>query len=281
MGTPVASASWLPSPAATPLGELELAGILHDRTGIRAEAPRTMTSFALVYVAAGKGYYWDSHLGHRSLVAGDLITVFPGVPHAYGPSGGQAWEQIYFVFKGPVFDVWNATGLLSVDAPIRHAEPVDYWRARFQEIVEPQAVASAAESHRILGRFLKLGCDLAALVPGQEAEAPWIQAASTLLGRPERGRWPSAEEVARNLGVGYEAFRKQFARRMGIAPGMFQRKRKIERACAALYQGGVSLKELADQLGFSDVFHFSKVFKKHTGTTPAAFRKRTRGGAGT
>jgi AraC-like DNA-binding protein len=38
------------------------------------------------------------------------------------------------------------------------------------------------------------------------------------------------------------------------------------------------MKQIADDLGFCDVFHFSKAFKQVVGTTPSDYRRRVSGG---
>jgi len=38
--------------------------------------------------------------------------------------------------------------------------------------------------------------------------------------------------------------------------------------------------EIAGQLGFDDASNFSSYFRRHTGTTPAAFRTMSRGDVG-
>jgi AraC family transcriptional regulator len=49
---------------------------------------------------------------------------------------------------------------------------------------------------------------------------------------------------------------------------------RIERAKAMLVQGSVPLGELAAALGFSHHSHFTRVFRRHTGLSPRAFRRR-------
>ncbi len=49
---------------------------------------------------------------------------------------------------------------------------------------------------------------------------------------------------------------------------------KIERAKAYLLEGNLKIREIAQRLGFSDEFHFSKVFKKVEGTCPSRFKQQ-------
>lgn len=48
---------------------------------------------------------------------------------------------------------------------------------------------------------------------------------------------------------------------------------RLERAKALLVSDACALTEVAAETGFSDQAHFTKVFRKHVGTTPARWRK--------
>jgi AraC family transcriptional regulator len=54
--------------------------------------------------------------------------------------------------------------------------------------------------------------------------------------------------------------------------GEYLRQRRVERACRSL-RGNMPLAEIALTTGFADQSHFSAVFKRHTGMSPAAYRK--------
>jgi len=47
----------------------------------------------------------------------------------------------------------------------------------------------------------------------------------------------------------------------------------MSHAAALLQVPGTTVKEVADALGFSDVFHFSRVFKKINGLPPGRYAR--------
>ncbi|MBS0633458.1 MAG: helix-turn-helix transcriptional regulator [Verrucomicrobia bacterium] len=275
------SEAWLESPLRTSAGELQLAGSLQDVAGLDPQAMRVLGSYSLIYMVNVDGYYCDGNGLKADLRTGDLVVIFPELAHAYGPKGGQPWDQIYFVFNGPQFDFLRGKGLLNPKRPILHLEPVDYWSRRLEEIVAGEARHTEAGAMRAMGRFLHLLCDLEAA----DAEARlrperdrWLEESQRLLSDPGEHGWPDAQQVARQVGLNYDNFRKQFALRAGVSPGQFQKRKRIDRACAAIYQGSHGFKELAAELEFCDEFHFSKAFKQITGLTPSEFRKKAHGG---
>jgi AraC-like DNA-binding protein len=65
-------------------------------------------------------------------------------------------------------------------------------------------------------------------------------------------------------------FRRQFKARTGTSPKAFQVAQRITRAKESL-AAGRSLKETAARLGFGDVFHFMRLFRRVTGQTAGQF----------
>jgi len=273
--------AWLESPLPTPVGGLQLAGALENNTAIDPKAMRVLGSYALVYILAADGYYADATGRRCDLTGGDVVLIPPELAHAYGSKPGTKWRHLYFVFSGPQFDLWRKRGLLESPRAVWRAEPVTFWARRLEEAVLPDEGHGPAAALRTLGRFLEV---LAALVALRDSSGPeistavWLEESQRLLGSPETGGWLSPQQVAQKVGLSYENFRKQFAARMTVSPGQFQKRKRVERAQSAIYHGGQSLKQLAEELEFCDVFHFSKAFKQVTGTTPSEFRRKVHGG---
>lgn len=269
--------AWLESPISTNEGELQLAGALQDVPGLDPDEMRVLGSYAFVYMVKANGYYVDANGRQRNLRDGDLVVIFPELAHAYGPKFSRPWDQIYCLFNGPQFDFMRKCGLLDPKRPVWHLEPVDYWRRRFEEVIGSEDWHTEVGVKRVMGRFLHLIYDMAAADAEGTARFSrerWLEESQRLLANRGDHGWPSPEEVAHQVGLNYDNFRKQFSLKLGVSPGQFQKRKKIDRACAAIYQGSHGFKELADELAFCDVFHFSKTFKQVMGMAPSTFRKK-------
>lgn len=81
----------------------------------------------------------------------------------------------------------------------------------------------------------------------------------------------SMEAVARECGLSEYHFFRLFKAAFGISPHQFLISKRIEKARELLTYPGLSISEIAHLCGFSDIFSFSKSFKKHTGLSPSAF----------
>jgi AraC-like DNA-binding protein len=69
-------------------------------------------------------------------------------------------------------------------------------------------------------------------------------------------------------------FCRAFKRSFGIPPHRYHMVRRIERAKILLMQQARSVTEIGLDLGFSETSSFSTLFRRLTGQTPTAFRRR-------
>lgn len=74
-----------------------------------------------------------------------------------------------------------------------------------------------------------------------------------------------------NLSVRY--FYKLFKQYYRVSPKTYVLMQKIERAKTMLSYGSMKIYEIAENCGFSNVYHFSKIFKIMVGLSPIEYRK--------
>lgn len=82
------------------------------------------------------------------------------------------------------------------------------------------------------------------------------------------------DQISAQANMGKYYFSHMFTKWYGISPMQYYMEKKMERACALLLKTGLSIDEIAEQLGYLDTGYFRKVFKNYFGITPGAFRKR-------
>jgi AraC-like DNA-binding protein len=84
------------------------------------------------------------------------------------------------------------------------------------------------------------------------------------------------KELASISCLSMSAFHKMFKEVAGVPPLRYLREQKINKARNLLLSSDLSLSEIAEQLGFSDSFSFSKSFKKICGQSPRDYRQTAR-----
>ncbi len=82
-------------------------------------------------------------------------------------------------------------------------------------------------------------------------------------------------EIANLCGVSECYFRRLFLEYSGLSPMDFKQHYRIEKAKQLLTSDeGLSVSEIAEELGYTDVYHFSKSFKKFSGVSPSKFLEK-------
>lgn len=80
-------------------------------------------------------------------------------------------------------------------------------------------------------------------------------------------------ELAAVLGLSVSHFTRAFKQAFGSPPLLYVARRRIEAARAMMLATDESLTRVAHVHGFCDQSHFSRTFRRETGTTPQAWRR--------
>lgn len=238
------------------------------------EHGRVLGAWQVVLIAAGGGEFEGRRRGGVEEVgAGDVLWITPGQWHRYRPAERTGWVELWIELDGPVLGRLTEAGLLPGKNGVRRgldAEAVGEVMARLHGGLRESAGGGgsdvAADGLRLLG-----------LLSGreEEGEAPLVRAVRraerVLAERIEEP--PSMPDLARELGVGYAGFRREFKRRTGVAPRQYLLRLRLERAQRLLGSTPAKLEEIAARLGFSSAFHLSAAFKARYGVAPAVWRQ--------
>jgi AraC family transcriptional regulator len=100
----------------------------------------------------------------------------------------------------------------------------------------------------------------------------WLLAAEEVVRARYRTR-VSVSEIARQLEVHPATLARGYRRRFGFTIGEHVRRLRVEQAARELVETGDPLSEIALRAGFYDQSHFTNVFRRVVGMTPAAYRR--------
>ena len=84
----------------------------------------------------------------------------------------------------------------------------------------------------------------------------------------------SNDELAKACKIGKNHFIKLFKELTGVSPQQYYQNLIIDKSTYFLTGTSYSVAEIADMCGAWDVFCFSRMLKKHTGTSPSDYRKK-------
>ncbi|MHB1155910.1 MAG: AraC family transcriptional regulator [Phycisphaerales bacterium] len=91
--------------------------------------------------------------------------------------------------------------------------------------------------------------------------------------RSRNGQTTSVQEVADHLGYTVNHVSAQFRSQVGESLKHFLDRQQAEKAASLLRYTNLSITQIAETLGFNDIFSFSRHFRRMTGHSPRQFRR--------
>jgi AraC family transcriptional regulator len=218
------------------------------------------------------GAYFEE-LGPRGVTFAPLSVVFHPPREV---RRGDISDRGARLFHAELPDAWmerlREHGGVPEIALDHHGGPISTLaRTLYREFRHPDAASPLV----IEGVTLEMLGLLLRRPPSDGAAPPWLERAREML-RAQAVRPPSLAAVAAEVGVAPVRLARAFRRAYGESPGELVRRERIRRACARLADPDVALAQVAAELGFADQSHFTRVFRRLVGTTPAAWRRRGR-----
>ena len=208
---------------------------------------------------------------------GRLLLFKPAVAHDYGPAapaGEWTHQWVYFFPRSPWFEwlAWPeaAPGILTLDLAGHDLLP--RIQALFAELITtaygswPRRVPLAMSQ---LEQLL-LWCDHAN--PHQQRGVdPRIEVVIDHLGTHLDAKH-SITSLARVADLSESRLAHLFRAETGVTPLQFLEQQRIARARELLLMTGRPIGSIADEVGMPDTTWFARVFRRHVGVTPRAFR---------
>lgn len=83
----------------------------------------------------------------------------------------------------------------------------------------------------------------------------------------------NSENIEKRFYLSYKYMSHLFKKEKGVTMQQYHNSVRMDEACRLLCSTLMSISEIADKLGFSDVLYFSRCFRNYTGKSPSAYRK--------
>jgi AraC-like DNA-binding protein len=236
---------------------------------------RVLDCHALVYISRGRGSFESRQSSRRSVEAGQVMFLFPGVWHRYRPDEKTGWDEHWVGFDGDVARRWMKNKFFSPQTPVFKSEHEEKWLTLFTELIAIIKLNRPALQQVMAGFVAQL---LGLLYSGQQAGLAGndqtlliVQRAMTKM-QNELENGLNAQALARELNISYSSFRHTFQQHTGSSPHRYLLELRLVRARYLLTQTAHSVKEIANLVGFDDEHYFCRFFKMKTGTAPGKWR---------
>ncbi len=225
------------------------------------------------YVARGRGQLRLNGAAY-DLRAGVLFSYGPGVAHHITGDATDALVKYFVDFAGTeALELLRGCGL--APGRVTRVFPPDTLTALFDELIQ-SGQRGGRDGEELCGELLRcLGLKIAATVaPLTTAEtvafSTYLECRRHIEQHFQHLR--TLEQIAAECHVNDAYLCRLFRRYDHRSPYQYLLRLKMNFAAGRLQLPGVMVKQVAEETGFQDPFHFSRVFRSVLGVSPAAFR---------
>lgn len=142
---------------------------------------------------------------------------------------------------------------------------------------EKVKLVSSAEGDALEGGM----CEINDCLTGNKKEGELVAAFASSGTLKEKGNYKEEmdlSDLAKNFSFNYSYLSTYFNTRMGEGFSEYLNRIRIHHACLYLEKHEMPISSVSEMVGYSDQSYFCRVFKKITGETPSAYRRRHKSG---
>lgn len=258
--------------------DLQVTHIGHFNTARNhfVERRKGCPGFILIYCMAGAGHckllgkVWD-------VVAGNLIHLPADVAHSYYADAADPWSIFWIHFTGLRARDYVEALALSENCPILNIPKQDVMRDAFEQIYR-HVIDGFSDLGQLgmstgLARLIALAriYSQAGTARTRRTEDRILDIIRQLQAEPARD-W-RLNELAAAAGMSLPHFSERFHKQAGCPPKQFLIGLRLQIASALMQESGLTVAQIAHQVGYEDPYYFSRLFRIHTGQSPREHRR--------
>lgn len=229
--------------------------------------PRYFEFYGLAHIIKGRGWYWSAGRKQVNIEVGQCIISTPGTVHDYCGRNDDNYTEDSICFAGPIADQLCRGGIIKNGifemGQERSLLPI------FDLVDEP------SHDSQIKANFAlqKLLHDIFLNKKTFQKNSHYSQI-DFLIDRIQSNikKWWTSTEMAEICNLSESQFRIVFKKKTGMKPKTYIDRFKVQKASEQLCNSQKSVTEIAEDLGYSDPYHFSRRFKELTGLAPEHYR---------
>ncbi len=212
---------------------------------------------------------------HFSLMAGEGFVLPSGVQINYYPNSKNPWRYIWFGVDGDFTRLLNEVGFTDKEA-IFHPSDTEGTAKLLSDMILRVKGDSLSDYLYTKSVFLRLLSDLTERNESCERVLPpphraVIGEVMSLIEQNYSNSSLSVDMLCRIVHISHSYLCKIFLRETGFTMRQIITNKRLAEAKKRL-SDGMGIRETAEAVGYRDIIHFSKEFRKYTGVPPGTFR---------
>lgn len=197
--------------------------------------------------------------------------AYPGPRIRFHPGGESGWwEHRYVAFSGGLVARWISEGLFPM--PPQQAGDIPGLSREFDLLLSLVQQGGRWKTRLAINHLERMLIELAEHRRPVDQGDPWL---ADLLLRLDGCKEfvQDYEALAEEYGISTSTMRRRFRQVIGVPLHTYAMQCRASKAKVLLGESDLSIKQVAQKLGFIDVYYFSKQFKAVNGVSPGAYRR--------
>jgi len=220
--------------------------------------PAIRPHWLLHFVVSGRGYF---KIGNReyTLSAGNIFVIPPFVESYYQADFDEPWSYVWIGFTTTqefnflLEDILYVPSAAYIFEEMKHCSKMTVGKTEF-----------------LCSKIWQL---FAEILEGKDEKIDCIEEALNIIFSEYASADITVQAIADRVGFERTYFSKYFKNKMGVSPKKYLQKYRMEQAATFFRKYDYSVSCAALSVGYSDVYIFSKMFKRYYGVSPSDFKK--------
>lgn len=233
--------------------------------------------FLIHFILKGRGTF-RLGAGQYPLGEGQAFFIPPDTSDfCYTADHDDPWTYAWIGFNGEQAQSYLMHTGLSASTPARTISPMEDISRVMAELLKTKALTLSNDIKRCGCLYKLLSLLIASYQSSQPGSSTHEYPAQTYAIYAKSyiddnyGR-TNITDIAGMIGIDRSYLHSVFKKNFQISPQEYLMQRRLEHAARQLRSCGTPIQQIAREVGYEDSLQFSKIFKKHYGQSPRAYR---------
>ncbi|MFB9279034.1 helix-turn-helix domain-containing protein [Cohnella cellulosilytica] len=231
----------------------------------------------LYYICDGEGWVKIEDAEYYPK-PGQIVFMPANVKQSYSVVSGNTYEKYWCHFTATIgeldlFQWFDVPHCMNVGQHKR-------WKTLFEELASLHADGAFLSRIREKAVLLELVALLLAeagteirVLPGRSSDVQRLDLIERYI-EEHLAEPVSLEQVARHVHLHPNYLVRYFNKQFGVSPLKYLNRRRMQKARELLSSTSLSVKEVAERVGYADTNHFAKAFRRENSCSPTEYRLR-------